>query len=875
MNDTLNKNKVIYKKWLLGILSWLVPGSIFLFSMFLIDAAPFGDETILLRDSIGQYVDFINYFKTVLQGDNDLFYTFSKVLGGDLVGMASYYLLSPFNLLFIFSTNENIPLFYTAVAILKLSACGGAFYWAAQKRNGPKYTHLLFSTAYALMAYNILYQWNIMWLDGVIILPLLGLGVEYIWERKTSAIYIFSLGYALLTNFYIGYMLCIASALFSFVRFVLYKGSFLERCKLLLKYISASCLGGFGTAFLWLPAFLSLRNGRSQFDKSIFSLTLNFDPPELAAKLVAGAGGPEQLGNGLPHIFCGTVILFLAILFFLSKKTPWKVRIATFFAVLTVSGSFFFRFTDVAWHGFSPNNSFNFRYAFILSYLLIMIAQYALSKGLPLSFPLSLAAATPLIIIYIFLFVNDYDYVQPVGICLGICVLAVLLLFGNWLGKRRFAWLLICAVSLVEIGANCFLLLDSVVGDVWTLRMSEWNSQIPAVSQAVDYVKQQDTTFYRMEKTFLRTQNDAMFFAYNGLSHFSSGQQASAQKFVEKMGLRNYREIWTFYNTGATAEVDSLLGVKYVLSKTDLSVHKGYPLLTQVDDIGVYQNTNALPLAMLADPQIMEVSTGKKDYFSLHNDIWSGICGKETQILSPADQVSITPINLEKSTDAAGNTVYRKIDTAQEACLRYEITITQQMPLYFYFSAPDMQNVTLRINREDHGAYFDLYRWDISCAGTYQPGDTVTIELIPGANRLTVRKSYFYYEDLHTLTAATQSIRDNSAVVNKKSSSHLTGEITAQKNGYLLFTIPYEQGWTLYVDGEPVQTVKVLDTFLAAQIPAGSHCFTLRYIPKGFYIGCTLSFVAIAAGLIYTLCKKRPFASRHRNKRLCANTTTE
>ncbi len=152
--------------------------------MALIGAAPFGDETILLRDSVGQYLDFISYFKTVLRGENDLFYTFSKALGGDLVSLASYYLLSPFNLLFIFSKNENIPLFYTAVVVLKLSACGGAFYWAAQKREGAKYSHLLFSTAYALMSYNILYQWNIMWLDGVMILPLLGLGIERIWEKS-------------------------------------------------------------------------------------------------------------------------------------------------------------------------------------------------------------------------------------------------------------------------------------------------------------------------------------------------------------------------------------------------------------------------------------------------------------------------------------------------------------------------------------------------------------------------------------------------------------------------------------------------------------------------------------------------------------------
>ena len=862
MSNTLcHKKESLQKKWTIHLISWLLPGSVFLFSMALIGAAPFGDETILLRDSVGQYIDFINYFKTVLQGENDLFYTFSKLLGGDLISLASYYLLSPFNLLFAFSNNENIPLVYTAIVVLKLSACGATFCWAAQKRDGVRYSHLLFSTAYALMAYNVLYQWNLMWLDGVIVLPLLGLGVERIWDKKSPLLYILSLGYALLTNFYIGYMLCIASVLFSVARFVLHQGGLQERFRLLGKYLFASIVGGFATAFVWLPAFLSLRKGRAQFSKSIFSFALNFDPLELFAKLVAGSGGPEQLGNGLPHIFCGTAILFLAVLFFVSKKIPLKVRATVFCVMLTVTGSFFFRITDVAWHGFSPNNSFNFRYAFIWSYLLIMIAQHALSQKLTDCVAGCIAAMFPLCLVYIYLLIKDYDYVQPVGIVLGIIVLAVVLILTKHLNRLKLASLILCAVSIAEIGANCFLLLNSVVGEVWTLKMSEWNSIIPNTTQAVEYVKQQDTGLYRMEKTFRRTHNDAMFFAYNGLSHFSSGGQAFIPKFVEKMGLRNYHEAWAFYNTGSTAEVDSLLGVKYVLSKSDLHAQKEYTLLTQVDDIGIYENPNALPLVMLSNPQIMDVNMNEKDYFALHNNIWSGLSGAETQVVHPAQNYSITLINLQKSTDSFGHTVYEKIDSAEESLLRYEITVTQQMPLYFYFSAPDTQNVTVRVNGQDRGAYFDVYRWDIASAGTYKPGDTVVIELVPGGNNMKVKKCYFYYEDLPALTEVTQHIRSSQIDIQKQSSSYLTGQLIAQQDGYILFTIPYDENWQLCVNGKAVHVEKALDTFLAAQITAGTHNFTLRYIPKGLNIGCILSVVAIAVGLVDVLRRKR--ALRH------------
>ena len=50
------------------LLSFLIPAGIFMLSMLYAGAAPFGNNTTLLLDSVGQYIDFISYFKTVLRG---------------------------------------------------------------------------------------------------------------------------------------------------------------------------------------------------------------------------------------------------------------------------------------------------------------------------------------------------------------------------------------------------------------------------------------------------------------------------------------------------------------------------------------------------------------------------------------------------------------------------------------------------------------------------------------------------------------------------------------------------------------------------------------------------------------------------------------
>lgn len=848
---------LIKKSWWLTIFSFLLPGSLFLLAMAFIGAAPFGDETILLRDSVGQYIDFFGYLKSVMRGENDLLYTFSKALGGDMLSLASYYLISPFNVLFAFATTENTPMFYTAIVVLKLSACGLTFYLAAKNRYGAKFTHLIFSTAYALSAYNVLYQWNILWLDGVIVLPLVGLGVEWIWSQRSSLLYILSLGYALLTNFYIGYMLCIASVIFSFVYFVIYNGSFRERLRIFCRYVFASCIGGLSSAFVWLPAFLSLQSGRAQFNKTDFSLSLNFNPLELCAKLVAGSGGAEQLGNGLPHIFCGTLVLFLVLTFFFTRQIPAKTRIAVLFSVLAVTGSFFLQATNLVWHGFSPNISFNYRYSFILSYLLLAIGQYVFSSVLPCAKSTRIAAAMPLMAIYAFLLIKDYNYVAPIGIFAAALVVVAILVLDKIPGKKAFAAILICIISFAEIGLNCYLLLDSVVGEVWTLRISDWQTETTATSTAIDYVKEQDSAFYRLEKTYRRSHNDPMFYAYNGLSHFSSTEQASIPRFLEKMGLKNYHDFWTYYNTGSTAEVDSLLGVKYILSKEDMTAAKGYERIKQIDDIGIYQNPYALQPVMFAQADIEEVSMEQPDYFALHNEIWSNISGSDVQILHPIDCQAPSLVNMRQVDPSS----YEKIDASQMGSLRYTFTATQELPIYFYFTAPYCQNVTITVNGQDFGVYFDDYRWDMTNIGIYTPGEEITVELVAGADTINLTQAFFYYEDLGALQTVSKKIQSSAASIQRISASHIEGQVSAPMNGYLLFTIPYSTGWHLEIDGVTAETTQLLDTLLAAEIQTGTHTYTLRYIPVGLTAGIVLSISAIFIAVLDFWCRKRTKAN--------------
>ena len=173
-----------------------------------------GNKNILTVDLQDQYIEFFNALKNIFDGKIGPFYSFSKTLGGNMFGLITYYLLSPFNLIIMFFNRLTMPQAILIINILKIATTGLTSYIYFNKtfKNNEK-TSLMFSLIYALMAYNIVYSQNIMWLDGVILLPLIFLGIDKLIEKKPTLFYI-TLTLAIIFNYYIGYMLCIGSLIY-------------------------------------------------------------------------------------------------------------------------------------------------------------------------------------------------------------------------------------------------------------------------------------------------------------------------------------------------------------------------------------------------------------------------------------------------------------------------------------------------------------------------------------------------------------------------------------------------------------------------------------------------------------------------------------
>ena len=170
------------------VAAFLIPAFIQIFVFACMGFYPFGDKSILVWDMNWQYVSFFSWLtRTIRKTTADsIFYSFSMSYGSSTLGLLGYYLLSPFNVILLLFDTVDLPLGLWIVTILKLSCCGLTMYlFLARSFEQNRKDFLLFSTSYAVMGYNVVQMQNIMWIDAVILLPLVALGIKnYVKKKK-------------------------------------------------------------------------------------------------------------------------------------------------------------------------------------------------------------------------------------------------------------------------------------------------------------------------------------------------------------------------------------------------------------------------------------------------------------------------------------------------------------------------------------------------------------------------------------------------------------------------------------------------------------------------------------------------------------------
>ena len=231
--NSYNEKKIIKNKYVITTIFVIITYFLYLKMM---EIYPFGENSILKSDLYKQYINFFCYLKQILINDKSILMCWNLGLANNFYTTFAYYLISPINLLVVFFNFSNIDIFVEiAIGIKIVLMANFTLLFLKCSYNYSKKESIIFVLIYAFSSYVICYSFHIMWLDCLYMLPIVLLFVDKFIDNNKILPLILSLAYAILTNYYIGYMVAFFAGIYYLTRcFIVKKKNFI---KSLLKFL--------------------------------------------------------------------------------------------------------------------------------------------------------------------------------------------------------------------------------------------------------------------------------------------------------------------------------------------------------------------------------------------------------------------------------------------------------------------------------------------------------------------------------------------------------------------------------------------------------------------------------------------------------------
>ncbi len=852
---------------------------------------PAGEHAVLVLDLNAQYIFYFEELRTIILEGESLIYSFGRALGGEFLGIFAYYLSSPFSLLIALFPKGAITEAMYFMLVLKTGCCGLSFgYYLTKKRSlAPMYT-VIFSTLYALSSYMVVLQHNIMWVDNVMLFPLILVAVDELICRGKFKMYVICLVYSIMSNFYIGYMTCIFVLVWFFVRYYM-----LDESEKNPEGRRAHFLRSLGRIALWslvavlisaiiiLPVYYSLSFGKLEFSDPKYEATQLFDFLDILTKAFFGSYDTVRPA-GMPFIYCGTLALILAPLYFFSPEFSSRRKVGYALMLLFLVIGFNFNIADIVWHGFQRPNWLNARFAYMFVGLVLIMASAVMEKiGNIGSTAVKVSSAFWCVMLLI-LAKMGYDNLPDflavwVGIALFLAFAIILpdcVRLAKEHGTKRIASGALCAIVLIEAIGNGVAMLYALDKDVTYTTREAYRELADTYTEAVELMESvDDDTFYRAEKLYHRKKNDNFALGLNGLSNSTSTLNARAIDLLAQFGFASMSH-WSMYS-GATPVTDALFGIKYVLADESAKkpvmdyIHGLYDLSASTDDgIDIYENPYSLSIAYAVNGAVAEydlpAAEGEtkryNDPFSYMNELLSAMTGKHIEVWAKCDMTDFTHSSC-RVLNVKDYYAYEK--ESDSASLLFKVNVTSDKPIFVYFPSEYPREATMKLNGVDLGKYFKDDTFSIYELGSFEIGEDFTLKLYPQGEKIYIRKNcdFFYYFDEEVFKYAMELLSDGTMTAYSERDDRIYGTVTVPEDCSLIFTtIPYDAGWQVKIDGELAETVAVLnETLLAVKAEPGEHEIVFEYKPDCVKYGLILTFtglaIFIAACVIELLQKKR------------------
>lgn len=757
---------------------------------------PFGDNSFLAGDLKYQYIDFFAWFRRVLLGEENLRYSFSQGLGMNTWGLYSYYLASPFNLLCVLFPQDKLTIFVFVITALKLGCIHISSAWFLQKRFGlPKPAAFLLSLSFTFCSWTISNLRNPLWIDCLILLPICAYGCYELIRKQRIIRLVIATALNVMFCWYTAYISILFLCIFVLVEFIDYVTEEGFSWKLMLdralRFAGGIALGLLLSAWTFLPTILAMSKGGPV-------LALGPLLKTSLKSLIRGFLPCMWVNNeSTPQFYCGIIMMLLAASLLANRTVSIKTRIATLVVTITLVASSVLSLLEYIWCGMRVPNGFYSRTAFLLSFLTMWAAGYALQT------------------------LKD----QP----------------KSHRAYRPAVILPLLALTAIELFVNA----HGMWNQLYAGYSEDANTTyVATATDTITVIQEQDSTsFYRIDRTTTRadsaTLNEGLALGYNQLSSYSSANNPQAIALLNSLGYSSVGEFSTRYAEPILA-VDALLGVKYAIAEQAPAGYVMAKANQPESATAVYENPNALSVGITASNDIQNSTLEGENPFEKQNDLYSIILGRKVELY--------TKIEAAKTEDG-------------ESLKQWSVTLPAGSIGYLYIikdtSAGSYWPVALTIDQRsinNEAWRFDNNIRQIADASDAPSQHTVSIGVAEGYTDMPQdNEPVFYALNLDVFRQIISELKTSEFIPTVFEDGRIEGEYTAKDDGNLLLSVPYDEGWNVTVNGTAAELTPAADKGLSSlSMQKGANRIVMTYKTPGALAGLAVSLATsalVAAGL--------------------------
>lgn len=806
---------------------------------------PFGELSVASGDMLNEYIPFTALRNETLLSGDSLTYSEALGLGGNLWAVLVYNVSSPFMLFSLFIDTKNLDTFMFVMQIIKIGMAGGAFaYFYTEKFKHKDASVAVFSVSYALMSFSVSNMLNIIWLDCIIMLPLIILGVERIMQKKSPLLYVCCMAWAMITYYYIAYMICIYIVIYYIANTVIHtqKFVFLEQVKSFARFAAFSVLSAGISAIIIIPSVFAISSAAPHIYEDALDSVFSFNPLKLAARFLWG-GNISYQNDAMPNVYCSILVTILAVLFLTCRKIPRRKRLVWSVVAAVLILSTVISYVNYAWHGFHITSGLPYRNSFLISFTLLLMAcealEYTDDMDIPKITAVTCGFAAAIFAVYFF----DSDSSANMLIVSIVMLLFYIAMFTvEYIGitGRNATVTLLLLLVFTEMTYSGTDIIEQINNFNMYTSKSYYSSIFDINKKLINDIKVSDSDVYRIEDENIQVLNQSIYMNYGSLSYYATPNNGGMLQLMDALGYAN--DTVNKYNFNIYSPFsDSLLNLKYILSADDSE--RNYLTLTGISNNGknVYQNTLVLPRAFAVSEELLGWDISETNPFEVQNSLARLSTGIEKNVYE------ILPEQAASDEAADGSfTIDSNSYTA-------EYILPRDGDVFCFFECRKSDRIAV-----EFGEQVQMVEGDVSCIVPLdggKSGDSLKITIY-GASGVQGFVSAAMLND-DALKETINILSENPMEFSEYDNGKVSGQIDAVEDCLLFTSIPYDKGWNVTVNGKNAETFAVGGGLLGVKLTKGGNEIEMKYRVRGLGAGIFISSASLIFLAVYIFCKKK------------------